>query len=93
MTKADDVWPHTTRALPWALAGFLTMVWLVPFDSISLPVSLPLDTFDGIASLVDQSLLRRTADGAESRFGMLETIREYGRDRLAVPDRNAPRRG
>jgi hypothetical protein len=43
MTKADDVWPHTTRALPWALAGFLTMVWLVPFDSISLPVSLPLD--------------------------------------------------
>ena len=45
---------------------------------------LGLDTFDGIASLVDQSLLRRTAAGAESRFGMLETIREYGRDRLAA---------
>ena len=38
-----DVWPHTTRLMPWALAGFLAMVWLVPFDSITLPVSLPLD--------------------------------------------------
>jgi predicted ATPase len=47
---------------------------------------LGLDTIDGIAALVDQSLLQQTADGGESRFGMLETIREYGRDRLAVTD-------
>ncbi|MCA1707406.1 MAG: tetratricopeptide repeat protein, partial [Actinobacteria bacterium] len=45
---------------------------------------LGLETIDGIASLVDQSLLRQTADGGESRFGLLETIREYGRDRLAA---------
>jgi O-antigen ligase len=38
-----DDWPHTSRPAPWALAIFLAMVWLVPFDSISLPVSLPLD--------------------------------------------------
>lgn len=45
---------------------------------------LGLETIDGIAALVDQSLLRQTADDEESRFGMLETIREYGRDRLAA---------
>jgi polysaccharide biosynthesis protein PslJ len=39
---ADD-WPHTRRPMPWALAGFLAMVWLIPFDSITLPVPLPLD--------------------------------------------------
>jgi hypothetical protein len=38
-----DDWPNTKRLAPWALALFLAMVWLVPFDSITLPVSLPLD--------------------------------------------------
>ena len=42
-----------------------------------------LDTFDGIASLVQQSLVQARSDAGESRFAMLETIREYGRDRLA----------
>lgn len=38
-----------------------------------------LDTFEGIASLVDKSLLRRDdGDGNELRFRMLETIREFG---------------
>jgi hypothetical protein len=37
-------WPHTTRLLPWALAGFVTMLFLVPFDAIDLPVSLPLNS-------------------------------------------------
>jgi len=40
--RVDD-WPRTTRPLPWALALFLAMVWLVPFDSTSLPIPLPLD--------------------------------------------------
>lgn len=40
--QSDD-WPNTTRAMPWALAAFMAMVWLVPFDSITLPISLPLD--------------------------------------------------
>ena len=41
------------------------------------------DTLDLIASLVDQSLLRQIPgpDGS-SRIGMLETIREYARERL-----------
>jgi tetratricopeptide (TPR) repeat protein len=39
---------------------------------------------DGIASLLDKSLLRReTTAAGEPRLGMLETIREYGLERLA----------
>ena len=46
---------------------------------------LELDVFDGVASLVDKSLLQRTGELAgEARFGMLETIREYGLERLAA---------
>lgn len=39
----QDSWPHTRRPLPWALAAFLVMLWLVPFDSVSLPIPLPLE--------------------------------------------------
>jgi len=49
---------------------------------------LGLDTFDGMASLVEQSLVQRTGDAGESRFRLLETIREYGRDRLAADARS-----
>jgi hypothetical protein len=38
-----DVWPHTTRVLPWLLAGFLVMVFLVPFNSIELNIPSPVD--------------------------------------------------
>jgi predicted ATPase/class 3 adenylate cyclase len=40
------------------------------------------DTLDGLAALIDSSLIRQThGGGGESRFGMLETIREYARER------------
>ena len=49
---------------------------------------LSLDVLDGLALLVDQSLLRQTegSEGSkdEPRFGMLETIREYAAERLEV---------
>ncbi len=38
-----DSWPHTTRALPWMLAAFLVMLWLVPINAISIQASLPID--------------------------------------------------
>jgi predicted ATPase/DNA-binding SARP family transcriptional activator len=42
-----------------------------------------LDVFEGLASLVDKSLLRQLDAGdSEPRFGMLETIREYALDCL-----------
>ena len=40
------------------------------------------DVLDLLASLTDKNLVRRTAEGDEPRFGMLETIREYGLERL-----------
>src|SRR5207248_2594054 len=46
------------------------------------------DILDGLASLMDNSLLNREAGqprrGSEPRFGMLETIREYGLACLAA---------
>lgn len=46
---------------------------------------LALDVLDGVATLVDQNLLKQVAqrDG-EPRFGMLETIRDYGLAQLAA---------
>jgi hypothetical protein len=41
--RSDD-WPHTKRVLPWALAGFMAMLFLVPFDAINLPINLPLNS-------------------------------------------------
>jgi hypothetical protein len=37
----DGDWPRTTRILPWLIAAFIAMLWLVPFDTITLTVSLP----------------------------------------------------
>ncbi|MGH2534548.1 MAG: AfsR/SARP family transcriptional regulator, partial [Thermomicrobiales bacterium] len=39
---------------------------------------------DGIASLVDKSLVQRLDGEGEARFGLLETIREYGLEQLAA---------
>lgn len=39
-----DSWPHTTRLLPWSIAGFLVVLWLLPFDAITVPqVPLPVE--------------------------------------------------
>ena len=44
---------------------------------------LPMDTLEGISSLLDNSLLRQEeGPGGEPRFVMLETIHEYARERL-----------
>jgi predicted ATPase/class 3 adenylate cyclase len=53
-----------------------------------------LDVLDGLASLVDKSLVRRTEPaGSPARFSMLETIREFGHERLqAGPDIDIVRR-
>ena len=43
------------------------------------------DVFEDVASLTDKSLLRQEADpGGEPRYLMLETVREFGLERLAA---------
>jgi predicted ATPase/DNA-binding CsgD family transcriptional regulator len=49
------------------------------------------DTFDLVSSLIDHSLLwRETESGDEPRFGMLETIREFGWERLTASGEETP---
>jgi hypothetical protein len=38
-----DAWPRTPRLLPWLVAVFLGVIWLVPFNEIQLAISLPID--------------------------------------------------
>ena len=79
--------PSSQAAAPWTL-----------LNAICNPDGeLGIDTLEAIAGLVDQSLVRRTANAGETRFGMLEIIREYGRERLeadggTLPDRSSPHR-
>lgn len=47
---------------------------------------LGIDTLDGVESLVVQSLLQHKEIHGESRFEMLETVRDYGRTRLFSAD-------
>jgi O-antigen ligase len=43
-SEAQRAWPHTKRLLPWSVAGFLAMLWLVPFNAVIVPVPLPVDS-------------------------------------------------
>ena len=43
-----------------------------------------IDLVDGLTSLVENSLLRTTTHGDETRFVMLETMRDFARERLAA---------
>ena len=43
---------------------------------------LPLDVADGLASLVAKSMVDADVTGDEARYSLLETMRQYGQDRL-----------
>jgi hypothetical protein len=43
-SPATDAWPRTRRPLPWLIAGFLAMIFLVPFEAIHLKVNLPVSS-------------------------------------------------
>ena len=54
---------------------------------------LDLDLLDGMASMVDKSLIQQVEQAnGESRFVMLETIREYAREKLKASLEEAPTR-
>jgi predicted ATPase/class 3 adenylate cyclase len=52
-------------------------------EAVCDPEGLGLDALDGLTSLVDKSLIRRSEPpGRPSRFSMLETIREFAQEQL-----------
>ena len=67
------------------LAVFVGGFTLEAAEAVASAGDLDLDVFDGVASLVDKSLLQQMGESAgEARFGMLGTMREYGLERLAA---------
>jgi len=76
-----DLLPEMERTLFRRLAVF---VGGCAHDAVAeiCTCGLPLDPLDGVAALVEQSLLRQEDNAGEPRVGMLETIREYAWERL-----------
>jgi predicted ATPase/class 3 adenylate cyclase len=65
------------------LAAFTGGWTIESAEAVCEPEVLGLDILDGLGSLVDKSLIRRTEDaGGDIRFSMLETIREFGLEEL-----------
>ena len=64
------------------LAVFASGFTLASAEAVAEPVG-DLAVLDGVVALVDQSLLRQSSGtDDEPRFAMLETVREYGLERL-----------
>lgn len=86
--RATIDWSHALlasaeQALFARLAVFVGGCSLQAAEAVCVSNDLVLDTLDGLAALVDKSLLRQTDDPeGEPRFTMLETVREYAIERL-----------
>jgi O-Antigen ligase len=69
-TGCTDDWPHTKRLMPWLLAGFMAMVFLLPIDAtevkVHLPVDSKLDRF-GIAAMLALLIVQALLPGTRER--------------------------
>jgi tetratricopeptide (TPR) repeat protein len=79
---SHDLLEGPERSLFARLAVFAGGWTLDAAEAVADPEGLGVDTLDGLASLVDRSLVRRTDPNGEPRFGMLETIREFAEEQL-----------
>jgi predicted ATPase len=85
-----DLLEEAERRLFARLSVFAGGWTLESAEVVCDPADLGLNVLDGLASLVDKSLVRRTESlvrrtdpaDAQPRFAMLETIREFGREQL-----------
>ncbi|MBL0937559.1 MAG: protein kinase [Gemmatimonadaceae bacterium] len=77
------------RRLSVFAGGFTLLAAEVVCVDASLPSSpgtgrlLVVDILDGVSSLVDKSLVLADTDANGTRYRLLETVRQYGRERLA----------
>jgi predicted ATPase/class 3 adenylate cyclase len=80
---SHDLLDGAERRLFARLSVFAGGWTLASAAAVCAPEELGLDALEGLTSLVDQSLVRRTdAVAGDPRFAMLETIREFGLERL-----------
>jgi predicted ATPase/class 3 adenylate cyclase len=79
---SHDLLDAPERALFDRLSVFTGGWTLESAEEVANPEDLGLDALDGLTSLVDQSLVRRTDPNGHPRFSMLETIREFGLEQL-----------
>jgi predicted ATPase/class 3 adenylate cyclase len=78
-----DLLDEAERALFRRLSIFVGGWTLEAAETVSNSEELGVDVLEGVASLVAKSLVRQeTGLEGEPRFGMLETIREYGLEQL-----------
>jgi predicted ATPase/class 3 adenylate cyclase len=78
---SHDLLTREEQTLLHRLAVFSGGCTLDAAEAVADPES-TVDVFDGIASLVDKSLLRQEETVGEPRFRMLETVREFALERL-----------
>jgi predicted ATPase len=79
-----DLLEDTDQRLFRRLAAFVGG-WTVPVAEVvcNAQADSSIDVLDGVASLLDKNMVRQLASAdVEPRFGMLQTIREYGLERL-----------
>jgi tetratricopeptide (TPR) repeat protein len=87
--RATIAWSYgllgpSDRALFRRLSVFVGGAALEAVEAIcGTPVEADRDVLSGVAALVDQSLVQAGVDEEEPRVRLLETIREYGQERLA----------
>jgi predicted ATPase/DNA-binding CsgD family transcriptional regulator len=89
-TMRDTIgWSHdllndAERTLFRRLSAFVGGFTLDAAEAIAAgPVNAPIDVLDGVTALIEHSLLQQHAEpDGEPRYRMLETLRDYARDRL-----------
>jgi predicted ATPase/DNA-binding CsgD family transcriptional regulator len=78
-----DLLPAAEQALFRRLAVFSGGCTLEATEAVCVtPLDGDMNVLEGMASLVDQSLIRLQGSEAAPRFGMLETVREFGIEQL-----------
>ena len=93
-TLRDTIaWSHQllspqTRILFYRLGVFVGGWTLEAAEAVG-NLSGDLDVLEGLASLADLNLIRLDVSGAEPRYSMLETIREFAHDQLATSGEDA----
>ncbi len=87
-----DLLAPAERALFRRLAVFVRGWTLNAAEAVCAPEE-EMDIFDGVAALVDQSLVYpREGGGGEPRYAMLETVHEYGLEQLRASGEEAGQR-